>query len=163
MKALRQARWLIAWSWLLAGCLRGYVTPEATQPTADLILSRGPGAQSNTFLAYRDDSCSPDGTDTGLLGVVGSFWDNTKTVRVRTGTRMFIKAGAYASTMQFRAMKQEYCVNVVSFVPQPGKRYQLRQDQSADGCCTLVTESDTAQPPPDLVHHVIKEPCKIRR
>jgi hypothetical protein len=70
----------------------------------------------------------------------------------------FVKAVAYASkfTVQGLAgLEQRYCVNVVGFVPQPGKRYQVRQQQSATECSTLVIDNGTGQPVGDLVQYAI--------
>jgi hypothetical protein len=162
MKHLGLGRWLIVCSWLLAGCLRAYVQPDATQPSAELVLVRGGGSESNTFLAYSDDACTPDGSGTGLLGVVGVVSGSSKVVRVRTDTPILVKAAAYASAFRAQEFEQRYCVNVVSFVPRAGTQYQLRQDRSATSCATLVTEADTAQPPADLVRHPVRDSCKIR-
>lgn len=82
---------------------------------------------------------------------------------MKTDSRIFIKAGAYASALRAPGLEQRYCVNVVSFVPRAGKRYQVAQEQSSKSCVTIGTEIDTAQPPADLVQHAIKESCKIRR
>jgi hypothetical protein len=59
-------------------------------------------------------------------------------------------------------VRHRHCVNVISFVPRPGKRYQIRQSTTADSCSMAVIDVASAQPPPDLVQHVIQEPCKIR-
>jgi hypothetical protein len=162
MHVLRRGGWFVAGSWLLAGCVAAYVQPEGSQPSATLILERGPEVSVNTFLAYRDDACTAGGPDTGLLASVGTLRDNVKEVRVRSDTRLFIKAGSFVSTHEPLVVRHRYCVNVISFVPRPGKRYQIRQSTTADSCSTAVIDVVSAQPPPDLVQHVIKEPCKIR-
>jgi hypothetical protein len=167
MRRFAYGGWLAVCCCLLAGCVRAYVQPAGADPSAEITLASAGNTETNSFVAFPDNPCTSNNKDPAELGTLSILAARTKQVRVWTDTRMYIKALAWAYKVGYvgggyHEIKQRLCVNVVSFVPQRGKRYELKQEQSATSCAAVVIDLDTMQPAAGFERHPIEDACTLR-
>ena len=145
MRRFAYGDWQALCCGLLAGCVRAYVQPAGAHPSAEIILASAGSTETNSFVAFEDNPCTSGNNDPAELGTLSILEDRTK--------RLY-------------NTDQRLCLNVVSFVPQPGKRYELKQAQSAMSCETVVTDLDTMQPArgrPAPHHGIVQGPLMRKR
>ena len=117
---------------VVAGC-GGYAQPRPDLPHAELSIVSNRGSNPyggvnsvNDFHAFAAPDCPRD-ADLGQLAKFSVIGDRPTTVRVAADARLYIRAHAIGTegrgTMQYR----NHCLNVFSFVPEPGRRYRLSQ------------------------------------
>jgi hypothetical protein len=165
MRRFAYGGWLALCCCLLAGCVRAYVQPGGTDPSAEITLASAGSTEANSFVAFPDNPCTSNNKDPAELGTLSILAARTKEVQVWTDTRMYVKALAWAYKVTAGGdltINQRLCVNVVSFVPERGKRYELKQEQSAASCEAAVIDLNTMQPAAGFERHPITDACTLR-
>lgn len=136
-------------------CAHDYVTKG--EPSAELrIVSDQSGIFSNqTFVTYGDAACTPGTRDAGLLAAFSWATSNEKIVQVPVDRRLWI-LGDFSKvtgvTPGTTMTTNSSCGELVSFIPELSKRYQLSQGTSLNACGISLIDRDTGKPPASFQH-----------
>ncbi|MET4727470.1 hypothetical protein ABIE09_001264 [Lysobacter enzymogenes] len=149
---------------LSSGCSVRNYKPTGGAETARLTLVRGAtflgGRSLQVYSGYRDARCSA-GPGNGRLAALLTYATTRKTATVEAGRRLYVAAGLHDYSVAAPSPDSSYrpgltirrgtCINVVSFVPQPRRDYEILQDETPTvGCGLRVTELGAGAPPSDL-------------
>ena len=161
---------------LVAGCAT-YQEPGTSAPSADLTLrsnlrqdpySRdGEGVGHNAFFAFGDAACEV------LLGSLGEFkmglfaaeTGGSKIVRIEPGKRLYLRTDwQHARGVGNQTEARRTCYNFVSFVPEAGERYEIRQtvtqgSPERPACDAVVRKLDEAGPVKSFQRHAFRGKC----
>lgn len=153
---------------LLAACAV-YSPPAPDAPQAELVITsnlKDPPRDRyepvhNMYLAYADGGCQK--VLGGVAKFVGLFLVHPEeVVRVAAGTRIYIRADSRSATPA-QPGQIEYvrnCYNLVSFVPEAGQRYEMRQTIGPGGACTTtVRNKDQPGPVQSYIEHPFEGEC----
>lgn len=157
-----------------------YKQPEVGAPSAVLVVSKSkaeidqPSPQDEPtryFSAYENPSCSKEGG--GFLGTLTAPRDDalskltkpeniaSKDFRVAVGRPLYLKSRAHVVIdSRRRAFKARHCINLVSFTPMDGRRYEARQISDNERCLLLVTDLDSGEVPDDLETVPVAGACR---
>jgi hypothetical protein len=165
-------RLLILVAILVSGCVTKYAPPDESQPHATLRLSWSPipdvlygGAQH--FYAYQ--SLCQTGDREHLASVATTIGlDRERVVRLRPGKEIFILSwgtGSGATSLCGAGaicIEKLRCINYLSFTPEAGKVYEIKQVSGGADCTTGLTEDGSNRPPKSLRRYSKEEmACRL--
>jgi hypothetical protein len=156
---------------ILAAC--AYAQPGRGTPSAELVirpnLREDPflvqsGSNENRFYGFADGACELP------LGALAVFMYSAapEVVRVAAGKRIYIRADwLNLSPAAIDQSGRRTCHNLVSFVPEAGERYEIRQEitQRYDAfaitpaCLVDVRNVKELEPPQSLEEHAFTGKC----
>ena len=80
-----------------------------------------------------------------------------KITKLPAGNRVYIEA---KNLLVINEHLSEYCTNFVSFIPEAGKNYEVRQIGVYPSCETTVLERDSASVATSYIAHSVPDSCK---
>jgi hypothetical protein len=106
------------------------------------------------------------------MGNLNALTHDEQIVRVPVNSRLYVKAATQGTLhgqqkcekadnpLIHSCVTTDVCVNVISFIPQPGMTYVISHELSIEGCTiSLVDDVEKKQPDSILIHEV-KGECK---
>jgi len=145
---------------LVSACAAKYSEPEETQPSAELhIVSSTSGiAASSWFDGYASEACEEK--DGGRLATFNLVTKADRIVRIAAGSRFYVLAGAHITPPVGAEVRKESCRSMMSFVPEAGRTYEIKQDLETRNCPITIKDAATGTEVSTAEKHRVRDLCK---
>jgi len=136
---------------------------HADAASVQLISSRTGVNEASRYSMFSDPQCTK-AQGHGVAATFTSDAESSKRVTTNAGKRVYFLAEHSASgTGRFEqgslTSKLSTCRNLVSFIPQPGGRYEVRQVKIESGCRTTVRDLASEEQPSSYEFLPVPDSC----
>jgi len=159
---------------LLAACA-SYSPPAPDAQQAELILksnlqddtatTKNWSRVHNFFHAFADAGCTQHPGSLAAFRGFGDMRGPQETVKVAAGKRIYIRADSQTGTHAQVGQRQtnRVCYNFVSFMPEAGQVYEMRQTDpgpfSTQGCTVQLRNVNEPPPAKSFIEHKFEGQC----
>ncbi len=144
----------------LGGCVTAYVEPPASNESASIIFTRSESVprwgHTQALQIVSDDRCS---SRNRIKEFVPLGSREPYSFRVSASGRQFFMVETSRTTYGAHGFVDATCSNVVSFVPQAGRRYRLTHERRPEACSVDIVETETGATAPGFTNHPFDRAC----